>query len=47
MAADFHTKCEGKAKTITIVKTTDGNTIGGYTSVAWTTPGENTRIYDD
>jgi hypothetical protein len=34
-AADFHTKCDGKAKTITFVKTSDGNTIGGYTSIGW------------
>ena len=31
----FHAKCDGKLKTLTIVKSTNGNIFGGYTAVAW------------
>jgi hypothetical protein len=34
-AADFHTRCDGIAKTLTVVKATSGNIFGGYTEQAW------------
>ena len=32
----FHAKCDRKLKTLTIVKSTNGNIFGGFTSVDWT-----------
>ena len=34
-AKDFHRECDGVAKTVTIVKTTNGNIFGGYTDLPW------------
>lgn len=34
-AENFHSKCDGKANTLTLVKSTYGNVFGGYTSVAF------------
>ena len=34
-AADFHEKCDGKANTLTIVKSSSGNIFGGYTTCEW------------
>jgi hypothetical protein len=34
-AADFHKRCDNKAKTLTIIKSTNGNIFGGYTDKAW------------
>jgi hypothetical protein len=33
--ASFHSKCDGKAKTITIIKTKDNYVFGGYTAASW------------
>jgi hypothetical protein len=38
-AAAFHSKCDYKAKTITLIKTNNNYVIGGYTSQAWTSLG--------
>ena len=35
----FHAKCDGKAKTITIIKTNANYVFGGYTSAAWNNNG--------
>lgn len=35
----FHAKCDGKAKTITIIKTNGNYVFGGYTSAAWNKAG--------
>ncbi|KAL9649988.1 hypothetical protein ABK040_003106 [Willaertia magna] len=40
----FHTNCDNKGPTITIVKTTCGSIFGGYTSVNWTS---NTSYFSD
>ena len=32
---DFHNKCDGKANTITFVKTKTGKRFGGYTDLVW------------
>ncbi len=34
-AADFHSRCDGIANTLTVVKATSGNILGGYTEKAW------------
>ena len=33
---DFHSKCDNKAKTVTLIKTSDDSVVGGYTAAAWT-----------
>lgn len=30
-ADDFHTKCDGFLNTLTVIKTTNGNVLGGFT----------------
>ena len=34
-ASDFHSHCDGKPNTLTIVKCTSGNIFGGFTSAQW------------
>jgi hypothetical protein len=34
-ASSFHSKCDSKAKTITIIKTKDNYVFGGYTAASW------------
>ena len=34
-ASSFHSKCDGKANTITIIKTTQDYVFGGFTAAAW------------
>ena len=34
-ASDFHSHCDGKPNTLTIVKNTTKNIFGGYTSIPW------------
>ncbi len=34
-ASSFHSKCDGKANTITIIKTKDNYVFGGYTAASW------------
>jgi len=34
-AREFHSKCDGKANTLTIIKSTNGNIFGGFTTEAW------------
>lgn len=34
-AKDFHKKCDFKANTLTIIKSTNGNIFGGYTDAQW------------
>ena len=33
--AAFHKKCDGRARTITIIKTRDNYVFGGYTGASW------------
>ena len=35
-AKSFHAKCDGKANTITIIKTNGNYVFGGYTAAEWT-----------
>ena len=32
---DFHRQCDSKTRTLTIIKSTNGNIFGGYTNEAW------------
>ena len=34
-AATFHRLCDGRANTLTLIKSTEGAVFGGYTSVPW------------
>ena len=34
-AKDFHSKCDGKSNTVTLVETTTGRRFGGFTDVNW------------
>lgn len=34
-SSNFHSKCNGKARTLTIIQTTNGNIFGGFTNAAW------------
>lgn len=35
LPARFHSRCDGKKPTLTIIKATSGNIFGGYTEAAW------------
>ena len=37
----FHTKCDNMGSTLTIIETTDGLVIGGYTNTAWASRNSN------
>ncbi|EGG19891.1 hypothetical protein DFA_06995 [Cavenderia fasciculata] len=39
-ASNFHQKCDGKGKTITLIKSGDGNIFGGYNSQSWNSNGQ-------
>ena len=43
-AANFHKRCDNKSKTLTIIKSTNGNIFGGYTDKAWTS---GNQFYSD
>jgi hypothetical protein len=32
---DFHSRCDGRANTLTVILDTDGNIFGGFTPVEW------------
>lgn len=34
-ASDFHSRCDGKPKTLTLVKSSNENIFGGYTILPW------------
>jgi hypothetical protein len=46
-ATDFHRECDKIAKTVTIVKTTNGNIFGGYTDKLWGASSYGHQILDD
>jgi len=45
-ATDFHRECDGIAKTVTIVKTTNGNIFGGYTEKPCFSNWEGNNVID-
>jgi len=38
-ASTFHKLCDGKPNTLTLIKSTTGSVLGGYTSVPWSCGG--------
>jgi hypothetical protein len=40
-AADFHSRCDGKGSTLTVVETSSGYVVGGYTNVSWNVVSRN------
>jgi hypothetical protein len=32
---DFHSRCDGKAPTISVIHSEHGKTFGGYTNLSW------------
>lgn len=43
-SASFHSKCDGKGPTLTIIKSENGNIFGGYSSSSWTSD-QNGRYF--
>jgi len=41
---NFHTKCDGSANTLTIIKSTNGNIFGGFTEKAKSKPAQNFTV---
>jgi hypothetical protein len=39
-ASDFHKKCDGASKTLTIIKSSNSNIFGGYTEAQWDSSGQ-------
>jgi hypothetical protein len=37
--ADFHSKCDNQGCTLTVIETTDGFVLGGYSNTPWTSDG--------
>ena len=44
-AKDFHLKCDGYLNTLTVIKASNGNIFGGFTTVDWGTPQSNNYYY--
>ena len=47
--SNFHSRCDGKPNTLTIVKSSNGNIFGGFTSIPWESieyDEENGYMYD-
>ena len=42
-AQDFHSRCDGKGATVTVIKCSGGFVFGGYADVPWHSKGEYTR----
>ena len=38
-ATNFHSKCDGQSNTLTIIKSTNGNVFGGFTTKPWSQNG--------
>ena len=45
-ASTFHSKCNGKGPTLTVVQSDKGNVFGGYTSESWGFGGGGAYKYD-
>ena len=42
---EFHSKCDNKGPTLSIIRTNNGRICGGYTSISWTS--ERQQLADD
>ena len=45
-ASDFHSRCDNKPNTLTIVKSSNGNIFGGFTSAQWKSDENGSWEYD-
>lgn len=45
-ASNFHSHCDNKPNTLTIVQSTSGNIFGGFTNAHWSSPVIETTQYD-
>ena len=45
-AADFHRLCDGKGATVTLIRSTNGFTFGGYTSKSWASHAGGSYVAD-
>jgi hypothetical protein len=45
-ASKFHSLCDNKGPTLTIIKTTSGHTFGGYTKASWESPNSSIWKHD-
>ena len=46
-ASDFHSRCDNKPNTVTIVKSISGNIFGGFSSAKWSSPVNETWQFDN
>ena len=44
--SEFHSRCDNKGPTITLVKSEFGGLFGGYTPISWTSPNMFKYYYD-
>ena len=44
--ADFHSRCDNKGPTVTVIKCSDGYVFGGFTSTAWASIGTEATCSD-
>ena len=44
--SDFHKFCDNKGSTISVIKTTENEIFGGYTSLEWKSPEEQENSED-
>jgi len=47
MAKDFHSFCDHKGPTLTLLQIEDGNCIGGFTNAQWSSPEEGSVYKSD
>lgn len=45
-ASSFHTRCDGKTNTLTIIKNTNSYIFGGFTTAAWASPTNAFQVSD-
>ncbi len=45
-AKEFHSLCDNKGPTITLVMLYDGQVVGGFTNADWTSPDEDVFVKD-
>lgn len=45
-ASQFHSLCDNKGATLTVVQTTSGHVIGGYNSQSWDSSSGSTTVSD-
>jgi hypothetical protein len=45
-ASSFHAKCDGKARTYTIIKSNSNSVFGGFTAVKWASSGDYSFTVD-